>query len=58
MISFLDLPSEGAPRGVATGALVDAHAYHADKVQGAVSVSVAAPVQTMAHHLAGGGFHR
>ena len=31
----------GAPGSVATSALIDAHAHDADKVKGAVSVSVA-----------------
>src|SRR5215207_179132 len=52
-----DLPPGLSLRGstcdVAAGALVDAHAHHADKVQGAIGVPVPAPVEAVTHDLTG-----
>src|SRR5215203_3806806 len=52
----LALALRGAPRDVLLGATISAHPSQADHVQRTVSLPVAASVETVPHHLAGGGF--
>src|SRR5215217_1354755 len=52
----LALAFRGAPRDVLLGATISAHPGHTDHVQRTISLPVGAAVETVAHHLAGGGF--